>query len=217
MSELLAQVHVVATRRRDGLPAEDLFVAQALVELRRLRVSSGVAAALNRSSSSVRRWSSAASAVPMVVRTSPTARAYRRPRTCLWPRLVGGGVWGGVIVRSWVRVGRSTRWCRCGRGGSGGRAGWSTRRSRARHAVAPGGVGLEAVVEAAQRGEVRGRGRAGLWSAFCFGVVVVVDDVVDVAAARGRVHHGNTQVRSRRMSVRGSGRGSRTPASTARR
>ena len=51
---------------------------------------------------------------------------------------------------------------------------------------------------ATECGEVRrGRG-AGLWSVLGCGVVVELDDVVDVAARAGRVHQGNTQVRSRR-------------------
>ncbi len=54
------------------------------------------------------------------------------------------------------------------------------------HPVAPGGVGLEAVVEPAQRGEVVGLRGTGLWSALGLGVVVVRVDVVDVAAP-GRV------------------------------
>ena len=51
------------------------------------------------------------------------------------------------------------------------------------HPVGPGGVGLEAVVEPAQGAEVPGRGRAALFSAFRFGVVVVLGDVVDVAGS----------------------------------
>ena len=50
------------------------------------------------------------------------------------------------------------------------------------HPVVPGGVGLEPVVEPTQGAKVLGAGRAGLGSAFGFGVVVVLDDVVDVAA-----------------------------------
>ena len=69
----------------------------------------------------------------------------------------GGGVPGEVMVDEVVgcraarvaRPGRA-RWCRCGRVGSGGRGVRSTRRRRGGHPVAPGGVGLEAVVEPAQ-------------------------------------------------------------------
>ena len=55
--------------------------------------------------------------------------------------------------------------------------------ARSGHLVAPGGEGLESVVVPAERGEVRGDGGAGLWSAFGGGVVVELDDVVDVAAS----------------------------------
>ena len=51
------------------------------------------------------------------------------------------------------------------------------------HAVAPGGVGLEPVVGAAQGGEVRVVVGPG-WGRLRRGVVVVLDDVVDVAAPR---------------------------------
>ena len=82
------------------------------------------------------------------------------------------------------------------------------------HAVAPGGEGLEPVVVAAQRGEVRGRGGAGLGSAFCFGVVVVLDRC-GRRRSRGRVGCTTGTRRCGRggRSARGSGRGSRTPVS----
>ena len=53
------------------------------------------------------------------------------------------------------------------------------------HPVAPGSVGLQAVMKPAQAREVAGPGRAGLRSALRFGVMVVRGDVVDVAAPRG--------------------------------
>ena len=52
-------------------------------------------------------------------------------------------------------------------------------------AVAPGGVGLEAMVEPAQRGKVVGLGGARLCHVLGFGVVVVLGDVVDVAMSGG--------------------------------
>ena len=54
-----------------------------------------------------------------------------------------------------------------------------------RHAVGPGRMCLEAVVEPAERGEVGCAGRSGLGSAVGVGVVVVGGDVVDVAAPGG--------------------------------
>ena len=54
---------------------------------------------------------------------------------------------------------------------------------RCEHQVVPAGVGLQPVVEPAQGTEVAARRRAGLRAALCLGVVVVFDDVVDVAAA----------------------------------
>src|SRR6478735_10304435 len=69
---------------------------------------------------------------PVAVLTPP----HRIVDVPVAPPPVGGGVWGGVMVGVVVgcRVAgrRRSRWCRCGRGGSGGRAGWSTRRPRAR-------------------------------------------------------------------------------------
>ena len=101
-------------------------------------------------------------------------------------------------------MGRGHR--RRGRGMPGGSGGWLVDRGRAGpvasvvvavrtrplehagldHLVAPGGVGLEPVVEPAERGEVVALRRTGLWSPLGLGVGVVRDDVVDVAAA-GRV------------------------------
>ena len=53
------------------------------------------------------------------------------------------------------------------------------------HGVAPSGVGLESVVEGAQRRKVLGARGTGLGSAFGVGVVVVGVDVVDLATAGG--------------------------------
>ena len=90
-----------------------------------------------------------------------------------------------------------------GRVGSGGHAARSTRRrSGCGHAVAPGAVGLEPMVVAAERGEVRRRGWPGLRSALRGGVVVELDDVIDVASARGReCTTGTRTVRSRKSDL----------------
>ena len=92
-----------------------------------------------------------------------------------------GGVWSVVIL------GRAARWTWCRAVASEPVAVGAGPLEDAvrRHPVAPGGAGLESVVSPAEGGEVRGRGGTGLWSALGFGVVVVLDDVVDVAAPRG--------------------------------
>ena len=105
------------------------------------------------------------------------------------PPTGGGRVWGGVMVGGvwdpgwvgWIEGGAA-----CGVAlepvavGAG-----PLEHAGSDRLVVPGGVGLESVVVATECGEVRGRGRAGLLSAFGFRVVVVLDDVVDVATPRG--------------------------------
>ena len=124
--------------------------------------------------------------------TSPLVRAWRASagpgrsrqlRTSLWPRYrrvagCGAGSWsawpGDVGRVGWLGL--------VDRGGARAVAlvvvAVRTRPLEAAvvgHLVAPGGVGLEAVVEPAQRGEVVGRRRTRLWSPLCLGVVVVRD------------------------------------------
>ena len=103
--------------------------------------------------------------------------------------LMDGGVWGGVMVdgAAGCRAGRVARLV--DRGGAGPVASvvvavrlGPLEDAGLDHPVTPGGVGLEAVVEPAQRGEVVGLRRTGLWSPLRLGVGVVRDDVVDVAA-----------------------------------
>jgi hypothetical protein len=97
----------------------------------------------------------------------------------------GGGWPVGLIGREPV----------CGRGRTGLRGGWSTRRPRGRSSCIATGPGLEAVVSSAQGGEVVGAGGSA-----AVGVFVVVGTTWSRSQRRAlRPHHANTHVRSLAM------------------
>src|SRR5687768_12266405 len=108
-------------------------------------------------------------------------------RTFLWPHRPGAAGPGGGSWSWPAREGGQVGLVECGGAVAVASVAVAARRGPLEppglgHPVARGGVGLEPVVEAAERGEVAAPGGARLWSAFPLCGVVELGDVVDVAA-----------------------------------